>query len=49
MEGGVQNGWKGLKYFCGVLTCKIFEMGEVLNFLNQKMKGGAQKFWFEGF
>ena len=33
MEGGVQNGWKGLKYFCGVLSCKIFEMGEGVKFL----------------
>ena len=46
MEGGVQNSWKGLKYFCGVLTCKIFEMVDVLNFLIRKWRGGgsAQKF-----
>ena len=48
MEGGVQNSWKGLKYFCGVLTCKIFEMVDVLNFLIRKMEGGWQKVWFGG-
>ena len=41
MEGGVQNSWKGLKYFCGVLTCKNFEMVDVLNFLIRKMEGGG--------
>ena len=47
MEGGVQNSWKGLKYFCGELTRKILKWEDVFEFLEPKMGGSCTKIWFD--